>query len=40
MLVDAARLAQAAVEAFGDARSPAGIARQEHQRRVVADLGA
>ena len=40
MLVDLARVAQAAVEQGGDARGALGVAGQQHERGVVADLGA
>ena len=39
VLVDHARVLDAAVEALRDASSPDRIAGQEHQRRVVAGLG-
>ena len=40
VLVDEARLVQAAVEQAGNHRGPAGIAGQQHERGVVASLGA
>ena len=40
VLVDEPAGLQAAVEHLGDARGAVGVAGQQHQRRVVADLGA
>ncbi len=40
MVVDEAASLQSAVEHLGDAGGAVGIAGQQHQRRVVADLGA
>ena len=40
MVVDPPRRREAAVEAFGDARGAVRVAGQQHDRRVVAGLGA
>jgi len=39
MLVDEAGRLEAAVEAGGDPRGPVGVAREQHDRRVVTGLG-